>query len=220
MEIDVRQLRDLIDKRKKYINPRSFPWETLFSFLVFSVSIFGIYALNNLVWFIISLCVDFIYLLWLIYSIVQFCKYKYSPENLFDDICSLSKREHSFSLLVIKNGNEYLMKYDRRWKCYLLPYYSTKNEDDEGFIKTEANGIVGEAKFINSKKDIVTKFSYSDNMEKTYNHTFYFFSSDKLKKKFKINSSKYKWYTEDELKLDKKIQERNSETVRYILENF
>lgn len=68
-----------------------------------------------------------------------------------------------------------------------------------------------------------TKFSESAKIEKEYQH--YFYKVELLnpienlsEEKFERSNNKYKWFSYDELKNDKRIQQVNSDIVEYIRE--
>lgn len=152
--------------------------------------------------------------------------------KLDNETVAQAERKHAFSLIILKDisgkhRNEYLLKYDRRWKCYLFIYNATRTENDREFAENFASDLTGERCAVkNEKKDIVKKFSFSDEYEKTYTHTFYEieFDAEKSrlpdKKKFRIGKDKYQWLSISEMKDSSRIQERNAETVRYVAENF
>ncbi len=143
-----------------------------------------------------------------------------------------SERKHAFSLLVIKDNSEkyfgkYLLKYDKRWKCYLLPYNATKIDDDKEFVKSVINRFSGlKCEIQEPKKIEQTKFSFSDGYEKTYTHLYYGITISVKNSilpdddSFKIGKDKYKWFSIQEMKENPKIMERNSDVVKYISENF
>ena len=150
--------------------------------------------------------------------------FNYSAEQLYKDICSTSK-VHDFSLFVIRNNHaQYLLKKDSRWKTFLFPYKRTKETDDTDdavvFLRETLN--IHAVGIINKKETDITKRSVSQNISKTYHHTFYQISSDNIpdSKSFKINGCTYKWYSIDDMKNDKRIMLNNSETVEFVEKNF
>lgn len=233
MQIEEQELRELLNKGALSYESKKFPIDSLLSTIGFVISAclaqFYLQAIWIKVLFWIFVGTN------LIYSLVLLCKYiknKYSSEDFIKDIKTSSK-VRNFSLIVIKdttglNRGKYLLRYDRRWKCYLLPYQNTHENNDADFVlKT----VIDTYQFSNlsitaSKTDDITKYSFSDNMTKNYHHTFYYLetvtenSSIQAKKSFKLNGEKFKWMSIDEMKRNKTIMSKNSETVNFIAKNF
>ena len=140
----------------------------------------------------------------------------------------LQENKHAFSLIIFKdqistNKNRFLLKYDKRWECYLFPYLRSKDKNDADFIELYAGITTGtECKIIKVCQKTETKYSYSDKCEKTYHHTFYEISFNSMKSNFPKEKEfdAYKWFTPEEMKADKKLMERNKETVDFVLEHF
>lgn len=67
-----------------------------------------------------------------------------------------------------------------------------------------------------------TKYSVSAGMTKTYHHTFSLisFNGHTEKKAFKFNGTKYRWFSIDEMKQNKRIMDTNKETVDFVEQNF
>lgn len=235
IEIEEKDLQTLLLQRKKFIKTRIFPIETTLALLVFIASaLLSKFYLENkiiiyLVWGIIS-----VYSVYLIFQLKDFFMSDYSAEKLQHDIQNIAKKTHDFSLLVIKDSSnihkdKFLLRYNKRWKCYLLPYKNTHKENDFEYIKTYlTDDLLFESCTVGEPKlQTVTKFSVSANRAKTYNHTFYpiaFNCHDSLnvskKEKIKLLGEKYKWFSIDEMKRDKNIMEKNGETVNFIAEYF
>ena len=235
IEIEEKDLQTLLLQRKKFIKTRIFPVETLLALLAFvaSAALSKFYLESKAVFYFIWVVI-FAYLVYFLLQLRDFFVSDYSAEKLQNDIQNIAKKTHDFSLLVIKDSSnlhkgKFLLRYDKRWKCYLLPYKNTHKENDADFIKTYLtddllfeNCVLGEP-----KSQTVTKFSVSANRTKTYNHTFYpvsFNCHDSLnisnKDTIKILGEKYRWFSIDEMKRDKNIMEKNGETVNYIASEF
>lgn len=144
-----------------------------------------------------------------------------------------SDKISNFSLLVCEDKNfhkeQFLLKYDKRWKCYLFPYLRTKKENNNEYIINYCLETLNLNNFIlnKTKIDNIEKYSVSDKITKKYCHTFYFceFDSQKSFKRYKhkivkINGEKYRWFSISEMKLNKNIMSKNEETVRFIEENL
>ena len=147
----------------------------------------------------------------------------YSVDRLYRDICSTSGI-HGFSLLIIKNSRgQYLLKKDRRWKTCLFPYKRTKADDDAAdalaFLR-EAIGIT-DAKITEKKETEITKRSVSQDISKSYHHTFYKVSAACLHEKpFKVNGIRYVWLSMDDMKENRDLMRKNAETVEFVEANF
>lgn len=143
----------------------------------------------------------------------------------FNEIISCSDN-HNFSLVVLKDERgRYLLKWDNRWKTYLFPYSRTKENDKEAvfdFVRTSIG--YKPLKILKTESGDFTKYSVSANMTKKYHHIFYNIAFESLsqsqKSAFKYNGVKYKWLSIDELKADKNIMAKNSETVKFVEEKF
>lgn len=233
IKIDEAKIRNLLIKRKKFIKTRKFPIDSLFAFIALLVAVFTAdFSKINIVFAWIFKIATIVYLFYIVYLIIMFFIESYSPEKLYNEIIEQSERKHTFSLLVIKDNSEkyfgkYLLKYDKRWKCYLLPYNATKTNDDEEFVESVINRFTGlQCEIQEPQKIEQTKFSFSDGYEKTYTHLYYGINisvKDSIlpdSYSFKIGKDKYKWFSIQEMKENPKIMERNSEIVKYISENF
>ena len=150
---------------------------------------------------------------------------RYDYHDLFNEIKDLDKMQHRFSLIIIKDGynqysNKFLLRYDDRWNCWLLPYYKTADKDNEivtiNRLKNDLH-LSSEIELIKSRVDITTKFSYSANRNKTYEHTYYeakLSCSDTMKEKeFIIDSVKYKWFSIDDMRKDADIIKKNADAL-------
>lgn len=121
------------------------------------------------------------------------------------------------AIIVIKDENKYLQYYDERWNSYLFPnckVYEDEKSDVINYLKESFNLKEDniECNYIGYKKH--SKFSVSHNMEKEYEH--YFYSVKFINTK--IDYSKYKWFSYEELINDVRIMKVNSDIVNYIKE--
>ncbi len=245
MQIEESELKELLDKKDKSVENRRFPIEAILGLLGFLLSAFmaNIFSmslwLKILVW-AFSLC----YAVYAFYLLSRFFKSQYSTKDFIRELKD-SKRIRKFSLLVLKDSSgtfkdSFLLRYDRRWKCFLLPYRQTHDSDDEKFILDYAENtlLLKNAEISSVKADDIEKFSVSDRMTKSYHHTFYLINFDaagtfsdisdfknRRKRKcnrrtFLINQEKFKWFTIDEMKRNKSIESKNSETVDFLARNF
>lgn len=132
------------------------------------------------------------------------------------------------AIIVIKNEkNEYLQYFDQRWNSYLFSNCKMKDKDDidsifnelEKKLNISRNNIKYE--FIGEK--LHSKFSESAKIEKEYTHYFYKIDIvDNLniynENEFEMLNTKYKWFSFEELRKDKRIQAVNEDIVNYIEE--
>jgi len=222
MELNEGKLQNLLYEKKRHIKSKDMVI-SMFLSLISYVSALLVSDISNLsrIKLILIILISLSYFVILLISVKGF---NYSAEQLYKDICSTSK-VHDFSLFVIKNSHaQYLLKKDSRWKTYLFPYKRTSADNDSDdavlFLKEAMN--IPSAVVISKKETDVTKRSVSQNISKTYHHTFYQISSENIpvSKSFKINGCAYKWYSIDDMKNDRKIMLNNSETVEFIEKNF
>ena len=223
LKIDDSKLRALLESRSKYIKSHKDIIGAFMALLSYTVSVLlsGILTADTKVQIIVLVAG----ILYFIIFIASIHNSRYSVETLFREIVSCSE-DHKFSLMVLKNTDgKYLLKYDRRWKTYLFPYTKTKENDEKEifeFIRI-SSGLSPKAILKQTETD-VTKHSVSANMDKTYHHIFYQVSFDSsrkaAKKTFHHNGTKYKWFSIDEMKLNKGIVSKNIETVKFVEENF
>lgn len=227
INIQEENIRNVIQRNKNYIGKGFFPFDSICTLTAFIVT----YLLSDFdgktgtkIFLII---VIFLCAAWLLYRLFLYFRNPIDAEKLYDEIMGLVEKKHAFSLSLISNENRFLLKYDRRWKCYLFPYTRTKLENDKEFVQDCFFKLTG----INKACDKVlehedTKYSYSDGFEKTYSHTYYLFNLDigksilSRKNSFKIGKDNYRWFTIQEMRENKKIEERNSEIVTFVDENF
>lgn len=228
VNIDEEALRNVIKRNDKNIVRRRFPFESLFTLAAYFTTILLADFSGKAFAKYFSYIVFCIYSVYFVYRLVCFFKVSFSSEKLFDEIMGVVEKEHAFSLCVIKSEERYLLKYDKRWKCYLFPYYRTKIENDEESVKSNILRLTG----LNQNPDKVLqkedrKYSYSDGYEKNYNHTYYGFNIEigksslpQKQDSFVIDKAKYKWFSPEELQKDDRIQTRNGEIVKFIEQNF
>lgn len=227
MNIDEGKLQDLLHQRKRFIKSSADILPAFLSLCGYIITVtFTFYNVNikELPLFIIILAILMLcgYITILVFSIYNS---KYSVEAFLKDITACTN-EHKFSLLLLKDSHgRFLLKKDKRWKTYLFPYSRTKDDDISGikiFAKETLN--LSPIEIISTKEEDFTKRSVSANMTKTYHHTFYncSFDSEQLPKKdsFKINGTRYKWFSFDEMKADKDLWLKNNENIVFVEKNF
>lgn len=234
MQIEESELQEILNKKKKASETKHFPIEALLSLVGFFISalmaqIFTqVFWLKILFWFFVLANIVYI-----IFLFRNFFKAKYTDEDFINEIKRASD-VRKFSLLVLQDisglhKDKYLLRYDKRWKCYLLPYRNTHVENDKDYILEYVTSTLGlnNAKLQGVEEDDIIKFSISDQITKSYHHTFYnivFDASKTLsvgsKSSFILNEEKYKWFSIDEMKRNKSISKKNSETVNYIASHF
>jgi mRNA-degrading endonuclease toxin of MazEF toxin-antitoxin module len=129
---------------------------------------------------------------------------------------------HEFSLLAITNSEgKYLQLYDQRWKCWLFPYYRTKEPNKENIDKHASELL---------KMDVTTsyvtraphcKYSESDKVYKQYKHTLYRFSLNEVPEYmrgdvFELENNKYSWKSIEELESDGNVMSKNDDIIAFV----
>ena len=124
-----------------------------------------------------------------------------------------------------------MLLFDKRWKMYLLPYHRTpidiqqERQRQISFI-TDNLGIDEKNVEVDFKKQVQTeKHSLSDDLSKTYIHRFsevkIHITNNKLSKKaFWFKGRHYRWYSIDEMKNNKKMQEHNKDVIEILSELY
>ena len=156
----------------------------------------------------------------------------YSLDAFYRDICSAAEKERGFSLVLLRDTSglfpaNYLLSYDRRWRCWLFPYVRTSNENDSQSVSRFVEQLLKTDKFTVRKtaEQDFTKHSVSANLQKTYHHTFYLVELDASKtsagrKTFAMNGGKYRWMSVSRMKENRRTFERNHDNIRFVEENF
>lgn len=168
-----------------------------------------------------------------ILSFIKDYKNRYSHNELYKDISALDKLAHPFNIIVIQNKakNKVLTTYDKRWNMWLFLYKkASSNNQGASFYNKELSFIKEHlASLFNISIDSISgsyalqefteKYSVSDKCDKTYDHRFYKISIDNLPEDndtFEIDGTKYKWWNINDLEIDAKTVENNSEIVAKI----
>lgn len=147
----------------------------------------------------------------------------YTHKQLYDDIVKLNVITHPFSLIIIRNEfekrpNKFLLRYDNRWNCWLLPYYKTTSDNVEHLrqclsvdLNVDANVI------IQKERKITEKHSPTDNKNKVYDHTFYYvpavLNRCHRQDEFVMGNLRYKWFSLADMQADKTIMKMNGDVV-------
>lgn len=228
LQIEEQKLQDLLYSRKKHIKSKSSFVEIIICLAGFLVSLFlsdfqhlPLYSKIGLI------AASVIYLAAFCLSLYGT---NYSVEAFYKDICDVAEKDHSFSLLVLRDSSglfpsQYALRYDRRWRCWLFPYIRTRGNDMES-VKEYVSGMgIQDFKIERTAEQDFTKRSVSANMSKTYHHTFYLVSFDASKtsarkRTFRANREKFRWYSTNEMKADRRMNERNSENIVYVEKTF
>ena len=138
-----------------------------------------------------------------------------------EEVTMLSKH----AIIIIKNNkNEYLQCYELNWKSYLFLNCKVKDENDLEPLKTcikEKLGVEPQnITYLFNK--IHSKYSVKHQKMREYEHYFYLVDIDtktlEAKKEFELNDNKFKWFRMEELENDSRIQEVNSDIVKFIKE--
>ena len=237
--IDSESLELLLTKKKDKIGHNSIDGiDTLFSGITFFISAMLADYSNagenfGLLIKIVSLMLGILFSVRGVYMMIRSAQRKYGYEALHKDIKGLNQNTHPFSIIAIKDTfneypNRFLLYYDERWDCKLFINYRTKPSDEENEINIRER-LSHELKIAPSKivvtkrcERIQRKFSFSDQIEKCYEHTIYQVSipfSDKLRQdKFVIDGKKYYWMTIADMQMDTSIQNKNLDVVGYVNE--
>lgn len=233
--LDEKILLDLLHKRAHHIKTRAHLWETLLCFVGYVASV--LLADIRTLPFKTQIIIAIIGLLYLAILVASLHGSHYSVDAFYQDIVRAGEN-HNFSLILLKDSsgvfpNKYLMKKDKRWKCYLFPYIRTLDEKDRdhksvsNFLENTLRISSHSYKFEETKEEDFTKASVSSNMTKTYHHTFYQVSCDiasnpPLNKKstIRIDGQTYKWLSIDDMKNDRRIMERNRDNITYVEKHF
>lgn len=162
--------------------------------------------------------------------------YKYTAEDLYMEIVKLQKDVSEYSLMIVKcNYEEYkskiLLQYDRRWKCYLLPYFNTLT--DEGENQKKAIDLIAKQLYVNSSdvstrlvtENLHTKHSVSNDRTKQYHHKFYeviISSTNKkiIRRKFTMDDRKYQWFTLDEMLNNNQMMRKNQSVIEDVIKIY
>ncbi|MBO6131049.1 MAG: hypothetical protein J6P28_03675 [Treponema sp.] len=220
MEIDKGKLLDLLKNRAKYVRNRRDVAEGVFCLIGYIITVVIAYKdiIRAAVWQkVVIAFVGCLYLLVLLHSVFTG---KYSVETLFREICACNN-SHSFTIAVVKDKNRFLLKYDKRWKSWLFPY--TKADTDEPFLDFLRYEVgIKPVEIIKRTETDVTKESVSAGMIKTYHHKFCQIAFDGRtdKNQYAFAGTKYRWFTIDQMKQNKRIMDTNSETVSYVAAEF
>jgi len=130
----------------------------------------------------------------------------------------------SFSLVIIRNEfehrpNKFLLRYDERWECWLLPYY--KNADVEVLRQCLSDDLNIDANVIIDKGEQVTeKYSPADKRYKTYHHKFYYVLPMLQRchrlDEFRVGNLRYKWFSLEDMQANEAIVKINSDVVEVL----
>lgn len=129
------------------------------------------------------------------------------------------------AIIIIKNNNnEYLQCYESSWKSYLFLNCKVKEEKDLEPVKTcikEKLGVESQnITYLFNK--IHSKYSVKHQKMREYEHYFYLVDINtktlEARKEFSLNDNKFKWFRMEELENDSRIQEVNSDIVKFIKE--
>ena len=138
---------------------------------------------------------------------------------------NIKKGRSNHAIIIIKNNNnEYLQCYELNWKSYLFLNCKVKDENDLEPLKTcikEKLGVEPQnITYLFNK--IHSKYSVKHQKMREYEHYFYLVDIDtktlEAKKEFELNDNKFKWFRMEELENDSRIQEVNSDIVKFIKE--
>jgi hypothetical protein len=230
------QLELLLEKKRDFIG-KKITIDTIIAGISFLISVWTanyetIWSIPGIVFKTIFCVIGIVYMIKIIYDIIDFKNNNYTHTDLLRDIEGLDMIQHNHSLIIIKNNapgikTKYLTYYDERWDCKLFPNLKTADKDNEAFIISNLSNDLGipkkeiKCKYISSR--VQEKYSVSHNENRVYNHRLYeveFKNIPKIMNKndFSINSRHYYWMTISEMEKDDNIMKKNMEVVDFVKE--
>lgn len=132
------------------------------------------------------------------------------------------EKPHDFSLVAIRSENKFLQRYNESWSSWLFPFFRTDKEDNKSHIDAQISKMFGEKLYTTFLKSAVhCKFSQKDLHYKVYNHMLYEYKPQCLpnhmnSEYFEIDGEKYKWMTIEEMIMDDRIAEVNSDIISFV----
>ena len=221
--IEKLKIKLLLEQKREYIGGVV---ANSFSFLLAVVSLgYSLHCKGNISglvdWCLVAICV-----ITGTMSIKMLCRdmfRNYTHQDLYDDIVKLDVITHPFSLVIIRNEfekrpNKFLLRYNERWNCWLLPYYKTTSDDVEHLRQCLSEDLDVDANVIVRKeRKIYEKFSPTAGKGKVYDHTFYY-APVKLQRchkqdEFTIGGAQYKWFSIADMQADENIMKMNSDVI-------
>lgn len=241
IKLDDVKLFNFLQEKKSQIQGNNISFDGIFATLSFLFTLLTV-EYNKISFLSNTIIIVVFWILFVIYAIYQIIKLvlairsRYTVEDLYNDIKKLEREYSEFSLLIIKDcvenhNDKILLTYDRRWKCYYLPYFRTVRDMEED--KKMANAFV--AKSLNVSEEYInielvresetTKYSTPNKRTKSYKHRYYIATISTtnksiIKKIFKINGKKYHWFSIDEMYQNRKIKRKNQDIVNELKEIF
>lgn len=231
------KLKALLEKRRKNIEKVAIPFDGFFAVVTFLFSLLmagkdsTVHPIVLAVFWVFFL----LYAVWVIYRCISSIFKKYTIENLYQDIMNTEERKREFILISVRcvsqHPNSFLLQYDVRWKCYLLPYCKVDLNLPEP-IEEQVARYLSSCLGIDIQKDKVrflfdaehTKYSVSDKVDKTYQHHFYGIELDEhadvKRKHFKRNGSKFRWFTIPQMDRNRGMKKKNGETINDLRDHF
>ena len=242
LNIDEKQLKLLLEKKKKFIErPKLCGLGEIISGLSLIITLllsdYSHLEIVKPIYFKIFAWIIAISILgYGIIVLVESVKNIYSIKQLYNDIqeCTEPRKEHHFSIVVIRNSEtgKYLLVKNKRWGCWLFPNYR-HNEDSfnenietaniKNNIKRDLD-ISGRFTCKYNGNQVSEKFSVGDKVNKKYRFYFFevkttsFFEIKQLV--FNCKGKKYCWKTLDQLYSNKDIVKKNVDVLDYIRNHF
>ena len=138
-------------------------------------------------------------------------------EQLFAEY--VTETTHEFTLLAIKsNTDQFLLRYDDRWKCWLFPYVrssNSHNKDNADHFASEILRKTSDARYVADTTHC--KFSESDEVYKIYHHKLYEVANVDENLIYELQSdTKYRWMTMEEMENDERIMSVNDDVVAFV----
>ena len=138
-------------------------------------------------------------------------------------------------LIAIKNkDHQYLLYYDKDWKCEFFPHYPMQDYDNEEYVKENISKDLNISKLkflrrINKKMIHVVshgghyqhvKYNPVAKEDRLYNYTLYDVIIDDMpqfmKTDFECNGKKYCWRTIDQMFADDTMRTKNRDIINFV----
>lgn len=146
------QLELLLEKKRDFIG-KKITIDTIIAGISFLISVWTatyetIWIIPGIVFKTIFCVIGIVYMIKIIYDIIDFKNNNYTHTDLLRDIEGLDMIQHNHSLIIIKNSapgikTKYLTYYDERWDCKLFPNLKTADKDNESFIISNLSNDLG-----------------------------------------------------------------------------
>lgn len=134
----------------------------------------------------------------------------------------MSNRFHEFSLVALfKSDGKYLQIYDEDWKCWLFPYFKSKDPNKENVDKKMSELLKLDISTTYVTSAVHCKYSVRDNVYKRYKHKLYKLCLHEIPKymeqdTFELDGKKCAWKSIEELEKDIETMEKNDDIIAFV----